>query len=630
MLTPGARLGRYEILALLDAGGMGEVYCARDDRLDRKVAVKILPPSFAGDPDRLLRFEREARAVAALSHPNILGIHDYGTDQGVPFAVMELLEGETLRRRLSRSPLPWPEAFALGAAIADGLAAAHARGVIHRDLKPENLFLTTGGQVKVLDFGLARLDAPAPAGANTVSYHPALTEPGTVLGTVGYMSPEQIRGQAVDGRGDLFSLGCVLYEMVTGRRAFGRPTRADTMAATLHEGLPKDWQAAHAAPPAVKRLIRQCVVKDPEARCPSAPDLARSLRALLSGSDAAPPRRRPAGRPRRASAAGGQPPSRSGPEDGELYRLYLKGRYYWNKRTEDGLRKAIASFYQALDADPNYALAWAGLADAYHQLGIWGHAPPTSACPRGKSAALRALELDDSLGEAHTALAVILKDYDWDFAGADRAFRRALELNPGHALTHQWYGECLGCMGRHDEAIAELCRAQELDPLSTNIGAVLGRHGHFFARRYGEAADQLRKATETDSAFWVARNFLGWVHLFRGDVAQSLAEFETARQLDANPEILAGLGYCHAVGGRPALARECLDALTELARRRYLAPVNPALVHIGLGEKAQAFAWLERACDDHSQWLSEIRVDPAFDPLRSDPRFENLLRRLRD
>jgi tetratricopeptide (TPR) repeat protein len=325
---------------------------------------------------------------------------------------------------------------------------------------------------------------------------------------------------------------------------------------------------------------------------------------------------------------GGEPRGHAPPQDAEASRLCLKGRYHWNKRTERGLRESIAFFYQALDRDPTDARAWAGLADAYHQLGIWGHAPPTSACPRAKSAALKAIELDDSLEEAHAALAVVLKDYDWDFAGAERAFRRALGLNPGHALTQQWYGECLACMGRHAEAIAALRRAQDLDPLSINITTTLGRHGYFFARRYDDAIGQLRRTIETDPTYWIAHNFLGWVHLVRGQFAEALAEFETARRLDDNPETLACLGYCQAASGRPAEATECLGALTALARHRYVAPVNLALVYTGLGDKEQAFIWLDKGLDDRSQWLSEIGVDPAFDPLRSDPRFAALMRRM--
>src|SRR5262249_18849444 len=204
----------------------------------------------------------------------------------------------------------------------------------------------------------------------------------------------------------------------------------------------------------------------------------------------------------------------------------------------------------------------------------------------------------------------------------------ALERNPDHALTHQWYGECLACMGQHTEAIAALGRAQDLDPLSINISTTVGRHGFFFARQYENAIGQLRKTIETDPTYWIAHDFLGWVYLCQGHFAAALAAFEAGRQLDDSPEALVGLGYCHAVSGQPVKAQECLDALTELAGHRYVSPVNLALVYTGLGEQDQAFAWLDKAYDDHSQWLSEIKVDPAFDPLRSDPRFMNLLRRM--
>ncbi|MHC4176456.1 MAG: protein kinase domain-containing protein, partial [Planctomycetota bacterium] len=264
---------------------MGEVYRARDLRLDREVAVKVLPERFAQDPERLARFEREAKAVAALTHPNILVLHDFGTEQGVPYAVTELLDGQILRQCVASAALPWRKAVEIGLAIADGLAAAHAKRIIHRDLKPENISLTSDGQVKILDFGLARTEAPLSAqaeGPETKSYTPGQTEPGRVMGTVGYMSPEQVRGQPADARSDVFSLGCVLYEMVSGDRAFGRDTAADTIAAILREEPPDLAALGKSVPPEVERIIRHCLEKAPEQRFQSARDLASELKAIYS------------------------------------------------------------------------------------------------------------------------------------------------------------------------------------------------------------------------------------------------------------------------------------------------------------------------------------------------------------
>jgi serine/threonine protein kinase/tetratricopeptide (TPR) repeat protein len=303
VLTVSSRLGPYEIVGPLGAGGMGRVYRARDARLGREVAVKVLPEAFAGDPDRRARFEREARAVAALSHPNILAIHDYGTEGSVTYAVMELLEGQTVRGRLARGPLPWREAAEVAAAVADGLAAAHARGIVHRDLKPENLFLTADGRVKVLDFGLARTGAePGSPDDQTVSYSPARTEVGAVMGTVGYMSPEQVRGEPADARSDLFALGCVLYEMVSGRRAFQRPTAAETMTAVLHEEPPDLSHLDAPVPGELGRLIRRCLAKSPSRRLHSARDLALALRAMAADSG---PHPLAVTRPRRHALAAG-------------------------------------------------------------------------------------------------------------------------------------------------------------------------------------------------------------------------------------------------------------------------------------------------------------------------------------
>jgi serine/threonine protein kinase len=277
-LTTGTRLGAYEILGPLGAGGMGEVYRARDTRLDRTVAVKVLPSHLSGDAAASARFEREARAVAALSHPHIMAIHDVGTENGIAFAVMELLEGQSLRERLDAGSVPMRKAVEYAAQTAHGLAAAHEKGIAHRDLKPENLFVTTGGQVKILDFGLAR-QGPPPAQDDDSPTRSRDTDPGTVLGTAGYMSPEQVRGVAVDHRSDIFSLGCVLYEMLAGRRAFRRDTAAETMTAILREEPPELLVSSTEAGPAIDRIVRHCLEKAPSERFQSARDLAFDLEA---------------------------------------------------------------------------------------------------------------------------------------------------------------------------------------------------------------------------------------------------------------------------------------------------------------------------------------------------------------
>jgi serine/threonine-protein kinase len=752
----------YEILGEVGRGGMGVVYRAKDLRLDREVAIKVLPQLFAQDPNRLARFEREAKAVAALAHPNIVVLHAFGREGNVTFAVTELLEGETLYHRLAGAALPWRRAVEIGIAIAEGLAAAHAKGIIHRDLKPANLFLTTDSRVKILDFGLARVESKPTPVADAASHRPSQTDPGTVMGTVGYMSPEQVRAGPVDTRSDLFALGCVLYEMVAGRRAFARATAAEIMTAILHDEPPKLSGPGSSLPPTLGLVLRRCLAKKPEERFPSAQELARALRAVLNGAPDVPPSpptepyRKP--RPRRprkvirslavlplvntasdvnaeylsdgiteslinmlsqlpglrvmarstvfrykgrevdaqevgralkvravltgrlllrgnrlliktelvdvadGSQLWGEHYNRELTEifaveeaiardlveklqlrltgeqkkrlrkpytkDTEAYQLYLKGRYHWNKRTEEGLKKGIQYFEQAIDKDPAFALAYTGLADCYHNLGGWGHLPPQEAYPRAKAAAAKALEIDDLLAEAHTALAMSLKEYDWDWPGAEREYQCALKLNPNYAIAHQWYGEYLAAIGRHPEAIAAIQRAQELDPLSLIINATLGRHGYYFARQYDRAIEQCGKVLEMDPNFWVAHSFLGWIYAQTGQVSEALAAFQTARRLENNLENIAGLGFIYGLSGQREEARKALAELMELATKRYVSPIVIALVHVGLEERDQAFAWLEKAFEHHSQWLSEINVDAAFDSLRSDPRATDLLRRI--
>src|SRR5262245_19951526 len=629
MLSAGTQLGPYTIRSPLGAGAMGEVYRASDTRLDREVAIKVLAAQVAHDPTRLARFEREAKAVAALSHPNILAIHDYGSDHGQTFAVMELLEGETLGARISRGGLPWRKAVEIAQAIAEGLAAAHTKGIIHRDLKPDNIFLTTDGRVKILDFGLARVEPPLSSSgdAATGTYHPAETNAGTILGTVGYMSPEQVRGREVDGRSDIFSLGCVLYEMTSGQRAFAGPSAMDTMTAILHDEPPELSESGKRNPLELQRVIQHCLEKDPAERFQSARDLAFALRALFQDSgpiQIAPAAsrvlpipwlvtfmvaaiaaslavylsRRPATpvQPFEAIAvlpfvnesndpdadhlSDGIPESiiqslyeargltvrpfsstsryrarlkdldlqevaqklnvqavvtgklkqrknrlllsaelidarenkglwfgsydrqqqdiqaiqdeitqqicgklgirltseeqkrlvKHATGDSEAYQLYLKGRYHWNKRTTEALNRGIEYFRQAVEKDPAFALANVGLADCYVLLPSRDPPrQPIEVYPLAKAHALKALDLDDSLAEAHASLGFIKHNYDWDWQGAESEYRRAIELNPNYATAEHWYALHLEGVGRLDEAVAHFRRARELDPLSLII-----------------------------------------------------------------------------------------------------------------------------------------------------------------
>jgi serine/threonine-protein kinase len=784
MLTAGTYLGPYQVLAPLGSGGMGEVYRALDQRLSRQVAIKVLPEGLAQNRDALARFEREARALAALSHPHILMIHELNADQGVAFLVTELLEGETLRERLALAALPWQKALGIAIAIADGLAAAHSKGVIHRDLKPENIFLTTVGGVKLLDFGLARLEQKEhPQDAAAVqSTLPAHTEPGAVMGTVPYMAPEQVIGMPVDARTDIFAFGCVLYEMVTGNGPFSRPTVPEIRSAILTEHPAQLADSGKKVPPDLERVIEHCLEKKPEDRFQSARDLGFDLRAILSGSGAGKAAASPGRRARRAAwvvaalAAvvllgllgavlyrlrgdagaiesiavlpftneGGDPnteilsdgipeslinnlsqlpnlrviarssafrykgravdPQAAGHELGvqavltgrivqrgdrlvisvelvevrnnrqlwgeqynrkladilavqdeiareitdklrlrlsgedkkrlskrytentEAYQAYLAGRYHWNKRTEEGLKKAIEYFEQARERDPGYALAYAGLADCYALLGDYGFLPPRDAYPKAKAAAEKALELDDTLAEAHTSLAFAKVQYDWDWPGAEREFQKALALNPNYATAHQWYSEYLSAMGRHDEALREIRRAQELDPLSLIIHAVVGR-ALYFARRYDEAAEQCRQTVELDPNFGVAHLFLGRIYLAAGKYDEAVKELQEARRLAGGTAVMAEVVHALAVAGRRTEAEQ-LRAELEKMKDGYVTAGRLALISVALGDKDQAFMWLDKAYDERSDTLLFLKVEPRFDSLRSDPRFAALLRRI--
>jgi len=768
---------------------MGEVYKARDTRLGRNVAVKVLPASVSNDPDRLKRFEKEARAASALNHPNILTIHDVGQQEGTPYVVSELLEGETLRHRLAAGAFGVRKVVDYGVQIADGLAAAHEKGIVHRDLKPENVFVTEDGRVKILDFGLAKLTGSATRGAVGTSAPTETpgTEPGVVMGTVGYMSPEQVRGQPADHRSDIFAFGAMLYEMPTGQRPFRGASAVETMNAILKEEPPEPSHSRAEVTPAFDRVVRRCLEKSPAERFQSARDLGFALSEAASATSGgapalpAPPRRRYVGvalgsavvllailfaanvgglRDRfRARDAPGRIQSiavlplenfsrdpeqeyfadgmteelitnlaqirslrvisrtsvmsykgtkkhvpeigrelnvdavlegsvqragqrvritaqlvravndqhlwaksyerdlrdvlalqsevaqavarevraavtpeeqarlaRARPVDPEVHELYLQGRQHVSMAVEKELRTAIALFERGLARDPNDARCWAGLADAWANLSDF-YLPPMEAMPKARDAAERALRLDDSLADAHASLGFVYTIYDWRWADAERELRRALELNSNYAPAHGWYSWLLAALGRPSESLRESRLARELDPLSPMI---LGNAGWaaMVARQPDEAIPALRRAIELEPGLGMAHATLAIVYAQKGLRSEALAEARTAQEVDHSPLILAMTGSAIATAGDLEGAREVLARLAEISKTRYVCPYEVGVIYAHLGEIDEAFRRLEKAYQVRSQCLPFLKVDPQLDPIRSDPRYADLLRRL--
>jgi len=787
-LSAGSRLGPYEIVSPLGAGAMGEVYRARDKKLDRDVAIKVLPESVAADPDTLARFEREAKAVAALSHPNILSIFDFGTHEGTAYVVMELLEGKTLRERLDEGPIPQKLAVDYALQIVKGLSAAHEKGIVHRDLKPRNLFVMKDGHVKILDFGLAkRIEAIASGeetSAPTAAQH---TMPGTVMGTMGYMSPEQVRGLPVDHRSDIFAFGAILYELLSGERAFKRDTASDTIAAILIQEPSELSESGRSIPPALERIVKHCLEKDRDNRFHSARDIAFALGEASSGSATAlatlaaqPPRSR-AFRPLLWAAgvaalaalaaavlwlrpgartidsvavlpfvnAGGDPNAEylsdgiteslidsvsqipgikvisrasafhykgkdvgarivgrelgvravltgqvvqrgdalsiraelvdardethlwgeqynrrlsdilavqeeiardiSGKlrqrltgeekkrlakrytENAEAYALYLKGRYDWNKRTGEDIQKAIGYFRQAIDKDPTYALAYAGLADSYAILFYYAGLPPSETFLMAKAAASKALEIDDTLAQAHATLAFVHENFDWDFSAAGKEYRRAIELDPKYPTAHHWYSLYLSGIGRHEQAIAEAERVYKLDPLSPIISN-LRAAAFYSARQYDRAIEAARKTLELDKGFSPAHFSLGCALEQKKMYPEAIAALEEAVRLSGRRiRADADLGHAYAVSGRREEAMRMIEELKARSERGYDPVADIALVYAGLGQNDEAMRWLEKAYQARSAWLirlAPLKVDPRWDALRSDARFQDLLRRI--
>jgi serine/threonine protein kinase/tetratricopeptide (TPR) repeat protein len=762
-LPAGTNVGRYEVVGLVGAGGMGEVYRARDLRLGRDVALKVLPRTSASDPIRLRRFETESRATGALNHPNVLSVFDVGLHEECPYIVAEFLEGRTLRQRLDAEKLAVRTAVDYAIQIAEGLAAAHAKGVVHRDLKPANLFVTADGRVKILDFGLAKLCLPfvvREAGEAATTW---TTQPGIPMGTAGYMAPEQVEGREADHRADIFAFGAVLYEMLSRRMAFPARTAAESMAAILRDEPPSLSRTRRAVPAPLERIVQRCLEKRPERRFQSAHDVAFALRDALDAMQAdtaRPPRpaKRPRGRPSRHAIRSiavlalenlsGDPEqeyladgltdaligdlakigelrvisrtsamrykgtrtplpqiardldvdavvegsmvcsgervrvsarlidaatdrhlwaetyerdlrdvlalqrevswaiarevqvaltpqqeawtARVRPVDPEAHLAYVKGRYYCAKRTAEGFERGLELFAQAIARDPGYAAPWAGVAGTYCLLSAIGYdvLPARLAVPKAKAAALTALELDDTLAEAHAALAQILKDHEWDFAAAEKSYRTAIALDPGYATAHHWYSNYLSAMGRLDEAQAEAERALALDPLSLVINQLVARP-HYFARRFDEAVEASRRAISMDPAFPIAYLQLGMAYAAKGMNEEAVVTLQRFSELAGGGTLArALLAFAHARAGDPVVARRLLDELRGIARASYVPAYQFAVAHIGLGELDEAFAWLDKAYDERSDALVYLKVEPTFDPLRPDRRFAELVHRV--
>lgn len=787
-LAPRTRLGPYEVLAPLGAGGMGEVWRARDTRLERDVALKVLGSGLLADDAARRRFRKEALALAKLKHAHIAHIYDVVSEESVDALVMELVEGESLSDRLQGGPLPESEVVRLGLQLAEGLSTAHAEGVIHCDLKPSNLKLTPQGELKILDFGLAHFRRAA--AAETLSA--VATESATafeVVGTLPYMAPEQLKAEPLDARTDIWAAGAVLCELVTGQRPFGEMVPARLTDAILHsQPLPLSVSVSGMSA-ALKRVLRKCLEKVPEDRYQTAALLRADLETLSASVAPPAPPTRPvavsgAWSRRRIAVTGGflvigvvalaalwrggwlgrgsaggridslavlplanlsKDPAQEYFADGmtealiaELSRiralkvisrtsvmqyknaqkplpeiarvLGVKGvvegsvmregdnvritvqlieadsdRHLWAESytreaknvlalqsevasaiareirvavtpeeaqrmaaarpvdpeahrlvllaqqavrfdsSRAAIEKSIGFSRQAIEKDPEYAVAYAALGGGLYELGGFGLQPMTSACAEARAALEKAIRLDPQLAEAQGLLAFSKMLCDFDWAGAEAGLKKALDLAPGSAWIHDNYAWLLSSMGRHSEALEHSRMAEELDPLAEGITV---HRGMFFylARRHEEAERQLRKVLsqtpDSDFAKWA----LGMTLTARGRYDEAISTFLSRKVSSRGTNW--GLGSAYGLAGRKEEARKVLAFLLEKQKSQFVPPAMIAAVYIGLGEKDKAFEWLERAWAEHGLFLDQLRVHPIYDPIRSDPRFDALVRRI--
>jgi serine/threonine-protein kinase len=737
----GRTVSHYRVLERVGEGATGVVYKAEDLQLHRLVALKFLEHRVIGTAERR-RFVREAQVASSLDHPNVCTIFEIGeTDDGQLFIVMAYYPGETLRTTIERGPIAVTDAVEFGIQIATGLAKAHSQGIIHRDIKPSNVIVTTDKVVKILDFGVAKVERDTSS-----------TRTGSITGTVAYLAPEQARGEILDARADLWSLGVTLYEALTGDRPFA----GDCAEAVIHQILTQEPASPLARraelPDALDLFLRKSLKKERNGRFQTAKEMADELRVIkeriraastTSGGGSSPfhsiavlpfvnlsadveneyfsdglteelinvltqvPGLRVVSRTSAFEFKGrAESIRRIGEQLGvttvlegsvrksgdrlritaqfvnaadgyhlwserfdrrmqdvfdvqeeiaasiakmlkptlsrqvaerlvkryggnlEAYHLYLKGRYYANKRSAEGFQKAVENFNGSLAEDASYAPAHAGLADCYIYEASWGLAPPAEAWSRAATAARCALQIDDGLAEAHTALGAVLAFNEWDWAGAERECRRALERNPGSVGAHIVYNIILVQLKRLDEARAEVKRALELDPLSVPVNSYLAGI-YYYGRDYDRSIEQARKGLELDANDIELHAVLGLNYEQKEMFDEAIAAFERARQLSGDfPIILGPLGGLYAKAGVTSKARAIEAQLEELASKRYVPPIAWAMLYIGLNDRNRVFHWLEAAADARDTLLCYLGVSPIYDAYRSHDRYIRLMSRI--
>jgi serine/threonine-protein kinase len=740
-LPADAAVSHYRILEKLGGGGMGVVYKAFDTKLHRAVALKFLPPHLSADDEAQERFVQEAKAASALDHPNICTIHDVDrTADGQMFIVMAYYAGETLKKKINRGVLPVAEALDYAIQLARALVKAHEQGIVHRDIKPANVMITDDGTVKVVDFGLAKVQ------------NVELTRPGATMGTVPYMSPEQAQGETVDHRTDVWSLGVVLYELLTGERPF----KGELGQAVVHSILNNRQKPVTAirtdVPERLDLVVEMALAKRPEERYQQMRDLLADLRAVRGGPESSVTDRavtRMKSAPSiavlpfvdmsaqrdqeyfcdgmaeelidaltklkdlrvvsRTSAfrfkGGGHDIRHIGQQldvshilegsvrkagnrlriraqlvnvkDGyhlwsekydrdledvfavqdeiaraivetmkvqlvgeleaplvkrytsnlEAYSLYLKGRYFWNKRYEGGLQHAMGHFKQAIENDPNYALAYTGLADCFVLLGAYEYMAPKEAFSNAKGLAQKALDIDSTLAEAHASLGFIAFVHAWNWHEAEQRFRHAIELNPNYAVVHFWYSIFLTASGRTNEGLAEIKRAERADPMWTLASSARGWI-LYLARQYDDAIDRCLKTLDFDPNTGPALSTLALSYMEKSDLDKALPILQQAKMRMGLQIVGSYLARAHALSGRRLEAQQVLEEMSELSKSQYVSSYFIAAAHVALGEGDETFQRLDRAFEERDPWLIYLKVDPMFDRVRSDPRMTTLLGRV--